>query len=90
VLWGHVLRNAAPPGLTVLSLQFIGMVGGAVIIERIFAINGMGSLAVDATLKSDIPVVVGVMVLMTVVVVLVNLVIDIVNGLINPKAAVSA
>jgi peptide/nickel transport system permease protein len=90
VLWRHVLRNAAPPGLTVLSLQFISMVGGAVIIERIYAINGMGSLAVDATLKNDIPVVVGVMVVMTVVVVLVNLVIDIVNGFINPKATVAA
>jgi peptide/nickel transport system permease protein len=86
VLWGHVLRNAAPPALTVLSLQFISLVGGAVIIERVFAINGMGSLAVDATLRSDVPVVVGVMVTMTIVVVLVNLVIDIVNGFINPKA----
>ncbi|MEV6639397.1 ABC transporter permease [Amycolatopsis sp. NPDC051371] len=90
VLWGHVLRNAAPPGLTVLSLQFISMVGGAVIIERIFAINGMGSLAVDSTLKNDIPVVVGVMVVMTVVVVLINLAIDIVNGFINPKATVAS
>ena len=89
VLWGHVLRNAAPPALTVLSLQFISLVGGAVIIERVFAINGMGSLAVDATLRSDVPVVVGVMVIMTIVVVLVNLVIDIVNGFINPKARIS-
>jgi len=86
VLWGHVLRNAAPPALTVLSLQFISLTGGAVIIERVFAINGMGSLAVDATLRSDVPVVVGVMVTMTIVVVVVNLVIDIINGFINPKA----
>lgn len=86
VLWRHVLRNAAPPALTVLSLQFISLVGGAVIIERVFAINGMGSLAVDATLRSDVPVVVGVMVTMTIVVVIVNLAIDIVNGFLNPKA----
>jgi peptide/nickel transport system permease protein len=90
VLWGHVIRNAAPPALTVLSLQFISLVGGAVIIERVYAINGMGSLAVDSTLKSDIPVVVGVMVTMTIVVVIVNLVIDIVNGFINPKARITS
>lgn len=90
VLWGHVLRNAAPPALTVLSLQFISLVGGAVIIERVYAINGMGSLAVDSTLKNDIPVVVGVMVTMTVVVVIVNLAIDILNGFINPKARISS
>jgi len=90
VLWGHVLRNAAPPGLTVLSLQFISLVGGAVIIERVYAINGMGSLAVDSTLKSDIPIVVGVMVTMTVVVVVVNLLIDIVNGFINPKVRIAS
>lgn len=89
VLWGHVLRNAAPPALTVLSLQFISLVGGAVIIERVFAINGMGSLAVDATLRSDVPVVVGVMVIMTIVVVVVNLLIDIVNGFLNPKARIA-
>jgi len=90
VLLTHVLRNAAPPALIVLSLQFISLVGGAVIIERVFAINGMGSLAVDSTLKSDIPIVVGVMVVMTVVVVIVNLVIDIVNGVINPKARIGS
>ncbi|MFF2246181.1 ABC transporter permease [Arthrobacter sp. NPDC058130] len=90
VLWGHVLRNAAPPALTVLSLQFISLVGGAVIIERVYAINGMGSLAVDSTLKNDIPVVVGVMVTMTVVVVIVNLAIDILNGFINPKARIES
>ena len=90
ILWGHVLRNAAPPALTVLSLQFISLVGGAVIIERVYAINGMGSLAVDSTLKNDIPVVVGVMVTMTVVVVIVNLAIDILNGFINPKARIAS
>jgi peptide/nickel transport system permease protein len=89
VLWTHVLRNASPPGLTILSLQFIGMVGGAVVIERVFAINGMGTLTVDSTVQSDIPVVMGVMAVMTVVVVLVNLAIDVVNGILNPKARLS-
>jgi len=89
VLWRHVLRNAAPPALTVLSLQFIGMVGGSVVIERVFAINGMGALAVDSTVRTDIPVVMGIMTIMAIIVVIVYLVIDIINGIINPKARIA-
>ncbi|GIU55859.1 ABC transporter permease [Arthrobacter sp. NicSoilC12] len=59
VLFKHVLRSAAPAGLTVLSLQLIGMLGGVVIIEQIFALPGMGPLAVAATGQSDQPVVMG-------------------------------
>ena len=52
ILFKHVLRSAAPAGLTVLSLQLIGMLGGVVIIEQIFALPGMGPLAVAATGQS--------------------------------------
>ena len=86
VLFRHVLRNAAPPALTVLSLQFIGMMGGAVIIERVFGINGLGSLAVEATVTSDIPMVMGVMITYGLIVLCAYLLLDIVNGWLNPKA----
>lgn len=86
VLLRHVLRNAAPPALTVLSLQFIGLLGGAVVIERVFAIPGLGSLTVQSALDSDIPVLMGIVVVMVTLVVLVNLIIDIANGWLNPKA----
>lgn len=89
ILFKHVLRSAAPAGLTVLSIQFIGLLGGVVIIESIFALPGMGRLAVDATTKGDLPIVMGVVIYTVVVVILVNLIVDIVNGWLNPKVRVS-
>ncbi len=89
ILFKHVLRSAAPAGLTVLSLQLIGMLGGVVIIEQIFALPGMGPLAVAATSQSDLPVVMGVVMYTVVVVIVVNLLVDILNGWFNPKVRVS-
>lgn len=85
VLFKHVLRSAAPAGLTVLSLQLIGMLGGVVIIEQIFALPGMGPLAVAATSQSDQPVVMGVVMYTVAVVIVVNLIVDLLNGWLNPK-----
>ncbi|QHK21425.1 ABC transporter permease subunit [Pseudarthrobacter psychrotolerans] len=89
VLFKHVLRSAAPAGLTVLSLQLIGMLGGVVIIEQIFALPGMGPLAVAATSQSDQPVVMGVVMYTVAVVIVVNLIVDMLNGWLNPKVRVS-
>ena len=89
ILFRHVLRAAAPAGLTVLSLQFIGLLGGVVIIESIFALSGMGRLAVDATTQSDLPLVMGVVIYSVAIVVVVNLLVDIANGWLNPKVRVS-
>jgi peptide/nickel transport system permease protein len=89
ILLKHVLRGAAPAGLTVLSLQLIGMLGGVVIIEQIFALPGMGPLAVSATGQSDLPVVMGIVMYTVVVVIVVNLVVDVLNGWLNPKVRVS-
>ncbi|WP_411721334.1 ABC transporter permease [Mycetocola sp.] len=89
ILFKHVLRSAAPAGLTVLSLQFIGMLGGVVIIESIFALPGMGALAVSATSLGDIPLVMGVVLYTVVIVIIVNLVVDLINGWLNPKVRVS-
>lgn len=85
ILLKHVLRGAAPAALTVLSLQFIGMLSGTVIIESIFALPGIGSLAVTATAQSDVPVVMGIVVVTVILVVIVNLIVDILNGWLNPK-----
>ncbi|WP_156761472.1 ABC transporter permease [Microbacterium karelineae] len=89
ILFAHVLKNAAPAGLTVLSLQFVGMLGGAVIVERIFSIPGIGSTAIAATTQGDIPVVMGVVIATVTIVVVVNLLVDIANGWLNPKVRVS-
>ena len=89
ILFRHVLRSAAPAGLTVIGLQFVGLLGGVVIIERVFALPGIGALAVDATTSGDIPIVMGVVVYTVIVVVVVNLLIDLANGWLNPKVRVS-
>lgn len=85
VLFRHALRNAMPAALTVLSLQFIGLLGGAAIIERVFAIPGLGSITVQAALSGDIPVLMGVVVTMIILVVIVNIAIDLANAWVNPK-----
>lgn len=88
ILFRHALRNAIPPVLTVLSLQFIALVGGAAIIEQVFAIPGLGSLTVTASLNGDVPVLMGVVVTLIILVVVVNLMIDLLNALANPKVRV--
>jgi peptide/nickel transport system permease protein len=85
VIGKHVLRNAAGPALSVLAVQFIGLLGGAVIVEQIFAIPGLGQLAVSSTVKADIPMVMGLVVATALIVVAVNLLIDVAQALLNPK-----
>jgi peptide/nickel transport system permease protein len=84
----HVLRNAAGPALTVLSLQFVGLLAGAVVIERVFALPGLGSLVVSSAITGDLPVVLGVVLVMVVIVVIVNLLLDVLAGWLNPKVRV--
>jgi peptide/nickel transport system permease protein len=88
ILLKHVLRAAAPAGLTILSLQFVGMLSGAVIIEQIFALPGMGFLALQSTGIGDTPVVMGVVVTTVIIVIIVNLLVDLANGWLNPKVRV--
>jgi peptide/nickel transport system permease protein len=88
IIFKHVLRAAAPAGLTVLSLQFVGLLGGVVIIEQIFALPGMGYLAVSSTTAGDTPVVMGVVVYTVILVIIVNLIVDLLNGWLNPKVRV--
>jgi peptide/nickel transport system permease protein len=89
ILFKHVLRSAAPAGLTVIGLQFVGLLGGVVILERIFALPGVGALAVDATAQGNIPIVMGVVLYTVIIVIVVNLLIDLANGWLNPKVRVS-
>ena len=89
VLFRHALRNAATPALTVLSLQFIALLGGAVVIEKVFAIPGLGTLTINAALQGDVPVLMGVVVTLVILVVIVNLLIDILTGWVNPKVRVA-
>jgi peptide/nickel transport system permease protein len=89
VVFKHVLRNAAGPGLAMLAVQFVGLFGGAVIIEQIFAIPGLGQVSVGATSQGDVPLVMGLVLVTAVVVVTVNLVVDLLQGFLNPKVRLS-
>ncbi|MEU1972624.1 ABC transporter permease [Microbacterium sp. NPDC019599] len=89
VLYKHVLRNAAGPALAVLAVQFIGLIGGAIIVEQIFAIPGLGQIATTSTAQGDIPLVMGLVVVTALITVIVNIVLEILHGFLNPKARVS-
>jgi peptide/nickel transport system permease protein len=89
VLYKHVLRNAGGPGLAILAIQFVGLLGGAVVVEQIFAIPGLGQVSVQATAQGDIPLVMGLVVAVGAIVVVVYLLIDLLQGFLNPKARVS-
>jgi peptide/nickel transport system permease protein len=89
VVLKHVLRNAAGPALSVLAIQFVGLLGGAVIVEQIFAIPGLGQIAVGATGQGDIPLVMGLVLAAAIIVVIVNLAVDLLQGWLNPQVRVS-
>jgi peptide/nickel transport system permease protein len=89
VVFQHVLRNAGGPALAVLAVQFIGLLGGAIVIEQIFALPGVGQLTVQATMIGDIPVVMGVVITTAILVVIINLLIDLAQAALNPKVRLS-
>ena len=88
LLFRHVLRNAGGPGLVVLSLTTLGLFGGALFIEAIFALPGVGQLSVSAALAGDVPMVMGTVIVVTILVLVVNLLADILGSLLNPKARI--
>jgi peptide/nickel transport system permease protein len=81
----HGLRTAAPPALTVLGLQTIGLIGGTVVIEKVFGLDGLGSAIVSAAGQGDAPVVMGVVTIMVLIVVATNLLLDLAYAWLNPK-----
>jgi ABC-type dipeptide/oligopeptide/nickel transport system permease component len=85
VIAKHAMRNAVIPPLTLLGIQFALLIGGAVVTETVFARPGIGRLLVQAVLEKDFPVVQGVVVLTTAAYVLINLLIDIAYGIIDPR-----
>jgi peptide/nickel transport system permease protein len=85
VMGKHVLKNAAVPVVTVLGLQLTRLLGGAVIIEQVFAIPGIGQLAVSSVFNRDVPMIIGVVLVAAVLAVFVNLVVDLSYSWFNPK-----
>ncbi len=81
----HVLRNASIPVITVVGLTIAGLVAGTVVVENVFALDGLGSLLVRAILQRDYAVVQAVVLLLTIVFVLVNLIVDVLYSLVDPR-----
>jgi peptide/nickel transport system permease protein len=81
----YVLRNALIPVVTAAGLIVVGLVAGAIFVEVTFALPGMGSLTIEAVQKRDIPLIQGTTLLFSVFVVLVNLLIDVIYTLIDPR-----
>lgn len=85
VLYKHALRNCAIPLITYFGLQFGSLLGGIVVIERVFNWPGMGTLAFDAVSARDYPVLQAVIMILSLMIVLVNLIVDIAYGLVDPR-----
>jgi peptide/nickel transport system permease protein len=81
----HALRNALLPVVTVVGLQLGGLIGGAVMTETVFAWPGVGTLILDAILKKDYPVVLAGVIVVAVAFIVVNLVLDLLYGVLDPR-----
>jgi peptide/nickel transport system permease protein len=89
VVFKHVLRSAAIPVATVIGLVFVGALSGTVLVESVFAMPGLGGLAVQATANHDLPLIQGVAVYFTVIVILVNLLVDLAYAALDPRVRVT-
>ncbi|ELK40968.1 peptide ABC transporter permease [Brevibacillus agri] len=89
VVWKHALKNAMTPLLTVMGMQISSMLGGAVLTETIFSWPGMGRLVVDAIENRDFVVVQGTVLFIAVIFVLINLLVDILYTVVNPRVKLS-
>jgi peptide/nickel transport system permease protein len=85
ILFVHALKNAAVPIVTIVGIGFASLIGGAVVTESVFAIPGLGRLVVDAILRRDYPVIQGVVLMFSFVYVLVNLLVDLLYTLFDPR-----
>jgi peptide/nickel transport system permease protein len=85
VVLKHALKNALIPVVTVLGLQVAGIAGGAVIIEWIFGIPGMGQFLVDAIVQRDYPVIQGINLVIVTIIVLTNLSVDLLYAVLDPR-----
>lgn len=90
ILWGYAFRNALPPVLTTLGMVFSYLLGANVLVEKVFAWPGIGSFALEALVASDYAPVQGFVLTMGVLYVLLNLVIDVLLGILDPRMAASA
>lgn len=85
VIYRHALKNALIPVVTIVGLQFGGLLAGTVLTESVFAINGMGKLVVDSITSRDFPIVQACVLIIAVIFVFVNLIVDITYRVLNKR-----
>ena len=85
IIGKHVMKNASIPLVTVLGVQLTFMLGGALLVEQVFGIPGMGMVAIQAVTQRDIPIIQGIVLVAVLVAMAVNLLVDITYGFLNPK-----
>ena len=85
VVWRHALKNALLPVVTMIGMSFGGLLGGAVVVENVFSIPGIGSLLVNAIRMKDIPVVMGCTIFLSALFSLIMLLVDILYAYIDPR-----
>jgi peptide/nickel transport system permease protein len=85
VIWKHALKNALNQILTVVGLTVAILLGGAVVTESVFALPGVGRLVVQSVLNRDYPIIQGTLLVVSGVYVLINLIIDILYAVIDPR-----
>jgi len=90
IVWKHALKNAMPPILTVVGMQFAGCFAGAVVTENVFSWPGMGSLISSAIDNRDYSLVQATVLVVAIAYVAINLVTDVLYMVINPKVALDA
>jgi peptide/nickel transport system permease protein len=87
ILWKHGMRNVSATVLTLLGLQVNRLFSGAVVIEAVFAVPGVGSFVAYSAINKDFPVVQGIVLVLVILVILTNLVVDVLNALLDPRVA---
>jgi peptide/nickel transport system permease protein len=85
VIGKHGLRAGLTPIVTAAGLDLAGLLGGAIITEQIFALNGIGRLAISSVLDADLPVITGTVLVAATLIIIANLVVDILYAVIDPR-----
>lgn len=85
VILSEALPNAVLPTLTLIGVQFTFLMGGTVIIERLFSYEGLGNMAIDAVINRDLPLIQGIVILFALMFTVVNLLVDMTYALLNPR-----
>jgi ABC-type dipeptide/oligopeptide/nickel transport system permease component len=85
VLWREALGNALGPALTLTGVQFTFLIGGTVLIEKLFGLPGLGNQAIDAVINRDLPLIQGIVLTFALLFIAINLAVDLINVRLNPK-----